>query len=452
MAQGSFADGRRIRAVLVGSGLAGLLGATACAVASVSLWLVPAYLLLVVAILATPRGPRGSSWPGKRAKTGGIGIAESGQGSGAGQAEGLGQLEPSLDAGSYPADSADESDESEPRSLRVDPGAAAVARPRKSRARSRKASKSAAEPAPDSAPITWVRVGPGKYLRSDSLTQVGEDEVGKVMDESDQSLHPSSFTPHPSEESTFLVEDRPAEVAPPADAPASEEPAPVAHPETGVDVAAILPTPEADMAEPLSTAGEPAPEPTAPEAITDAEEYGIAPSAFGPLTSEPLPAESREPVVLEPIEPIPAELECDLGLTADLGVNAPMSAQADARPAGRRPRSRTFTRYVPRRIANAFTAAKPRAMPSRHGARGPSRPRAVVRCSSARESRRADAARRASGRTSHVRRDWRARSPPPVSWIVDGGWWMGGRARLSRAMGRKPRPSTSHQPPTKKHR
>jgi hypothetical protein len=92
-----------------------------------------------------------------------------------------------------------------------------------------------------------------------------------------------------------------------------------------------------------------------------------------------------------------------------------VSGQADARPDGRRPRSRTFTRFVPRRIAHAFPAARPRALPSRSGARGPSRPRAFVRCSSARDSRRADAARRASGRTSHVRRDWRARSPPGCS-------------------------------------
>src|SRR5262249_44058263 len=153
-----------------------------------------------------------------------------------------------------------------------------------------------------------------------------------------------------------------------------EEPAPVVHPETDADVAAILPTPEADAAEPLPTADEPEPEPPASEVVTEVEEYGIAPSAFAPTISEPLPAESREPDVLEPLEPISAEPECDLGLTADLGANAPASGQAGARPDGRRPRSRTFTRFVPRRIAHAFPAAGPRALPSRHGVRGPSRP------------------------------------------------------------------------------
>ncbi len=66
----SAVDRRRIiRVALAGSGLAGLLGATAYAVASVSIWLVPAYLLLVVAILTAPRGPReATAAPGSRGR------------------------------------------------------------------------------------------------------------------------------------------------------------------------------------------------------------------------------------------------------------------------------------------------------------------------------------------------------------------------------------------------
>ncbi len=49
-----------LQPLLAGSGLVGLLGATAYAVASVSAWLVPVYLIVVVAILTAPRGGRDS--------------------------------------------------------------------------------------------------------------------------------------------------------------------------------------------------------------------------------------------------------------------------------------------------------------------------------------------------------------------------------------------------------
>src|SRR5205085_4082873 len=55
------AAARRLGAVLAGSGLAALLGLTAWAVSLVSVWLVPAYLALMVLILAAPRGKRAST-------------------------------------------------------------------------------------------------------------------------------------------------------------------------------------------------------------------------------------------------------------------------------------------------------------------------------------------------------------------------------------------------------
>ena len=171
-ASGSLVSRRGIRAVLVGSGLAGLLGATACAVASVSAWLVPVYLLLVVVILTAPRGSRASSpAAGSRAGFLGTRIAEPGQGAGEGRADGTGSPEPGPDARQDPDLAAGESDDAQPSHLRLDPAAAAIARPRRSKARTRKAAKPAAELAPEFAPVTWVRVGPGKYVRSDTIIQ-----------------------------------------------------------------------------------------------------------------------------------------------------------------------------------------------------------------------------------------------------------------------------------------
>ncbi len=172
---------RIVRVALAGTGLAGLLGATACAVASVSIWLVPVYLLLVLAILTAPRGPRGSTAaPGSSRKFVGIGrshvIAEPGRASGVDRANETGSPEPVSDAGADPASSDDANAnadaDSPPTSLRSDPAESAVpAKPRRSRARSRKTAKPAVEPAAEAAPVSWIRVGPGQYVRSDAASQ-----------------------------------------------------------------------------------------------------------------------------------------------------------------------------------------------------------------------------------------------------------------------------------------
>jgi hypothetical protein len=424
---GALADGRRIRAILVGSGLAGLLGATACAVASVSAWLVPVYLLLVVVILAAPRGPRTSSLAsGSRAGSTGTEIAEPGRGSGTDRADGTGLPEPRPDAGPDPGLATGEGDDPETAHLRLDPAATAVPKPRRSRARSRKPAKPAAEPTAGSAPVTWVRVGPGQYVRSDTLNQGQppaqteaqapvEVEVPAVAAGDDPATDPPAPAPAAP---TVSDQAAPAADVPEAETPTtSEEPAPAAHPIADAPEAAI-PTPEADAPEAHPAPDVSEPVPTAPEVVADtsphAEEYGIAPSAFSTTAPESEPAESREPVVPDPIEPTPSEPEPVR--TAVLVANATATGPDGDWPDGRRPRlrSRMFPRLFPRGIANASPATETRAVASlRRSVRGPGRPRTPVRCSTMRDPRREAAARRAFGRTEHVRRDWRARSPPP---------------------------------------
>ena len=211
------------------------------------------------------------------------------------------------------------------------------------------------------------------------------------------------------------------QAAPAADVPeaealtTSEEPATAAHPMADAPEAAI-PTPEADVIEahPAPEVSEPVP--TAPEVVADtsphAEEYGIAPSAFSTTAPESEPAESREPVVPDPIEPTPSEPEPVR--TAELVANATATGPDDDWPDGRRPvevedvspplpaghRQRVPGRRDPGGCVLATLRPSPRQAED---------PRAVL---DLRDPRREDAARRAFGRTVHVRRTWRARSPP----------------------------------------
>jgi hypothetical protein len=158
----------RLQPFVVGSGLAGLLVATACAVASVSVWLAPAYLLLVVVILAAPRGGRSPSKPGpaprirlrafagflRHGLTPGPRRAPSApphRGEGARRAdEGADPAATTAHPGERPdegPDPADEFEVAESVRLRLDPAAMAVTKPRRSRVRPRRAAKPDAEPA-----------------------------------------------------------------------------------------------------------------------------------------------------------------------------------------------------------------------------------------------------------------------------------------------------------------
>ena len=287
-ASGSLVSRRGIRAILVGSGLAGLLGATACALASVSAWLVPVYLLLVVVILTAPRGSRASSpAAGSRAGFPGTRIAEPGQDAGEGRADGTGPPEPGPDARQDPDLAAGESDDAESSHLRLDPAAAAIARPRRSKARTRKTAKPAAELAPEFAPVTWVRVGPGKYVRSDAIIQgqppaeapAPAEAVASDADPATDPPEPATAAPTDADPATPAADANDAALT-------SEEPATTALPTTDAHEAAIPPTLECEAPEAHPTPEAPEPALTVPEFAVDvsptAEEYGIAPSAFDP--------------------------------------------------------------------------------------------------------------------------------------------------------------------------
>ena len=367
----------------MGLGLAALTGLTTCAVASVSIWLVPAYLLLMVLIFAMPRPERaGSSATEPRAGTSGADAAESGQGLGEDRAVETGEPRPAAE----PVPGIPTGEAAEAPTPGPDPAGAATAKPRRSRARSRKAAKSAVEPAPDASPVTWIRVGPGKFVRADA----GVQDFPQAQAE---------------------------EVAPATDAPEFAAGAnPVIDALEGVAPAPWSPVPFEVPAEPGPLdpmEATPDGEETVPSSVEDvsgsvAEEYGIAPSAFGSEPPDFPAAEGLDHGVFEELVPPRADPVCIAGPD---GLPSGRDA-CSGRLGSRRQRSWVRTAFLPAGIANVSQgrgsdpASWRRRVPSRPG------PRTAVRCSSPLDPRLRQAARRASGRSRHVQRAFRSRSPP----------------------------------------
>ena len=248
--------------------LAGLLGLTSWVVASVSTWLVPVYVTAMALIFVIPRAerPQGSGPLGDKGEP----DLDKDQG---GEAAGLSSLDPDprdavVQTANPPAEaSASVTDGSGP----------GTAKPKRARSRGRKPpAKPGAEPAPGTAAATWIRVGPGKFVRADS-------------DPQRQDVLPSSEPGQLAQ--TGASSDIPSPV---------ETPGPSANPEPGSPATDLMPEAEAaredsDSLEPTVAREDSDPlELTAASEINpvdpgnsldpqpDAEEYGIAPSAFGP--------------------------------------------------------------------------------------------------------------------------------------------------------------------------
>jgi hypothetical protein len=173
------AIGRRPRGAGVGVGLVVLVGLTTWAVASVSVWMAPAYLALMVLIFVTPLARRPSkSAPEPGAEPICVGDTDIGQSPRGDRAEGAADNRPAAEPDSaLAADPA----ATEPLSSIPDSAGSAGAKPKRGRARARKAVKPAAEPAMDSSAVTWIRVGPGKFVWADSTAQaVDPTQVDEV--------------------------------------------------------------------------------------------------------------------------------------------------------------------------------------------------------------------------------------------------------------------------------
>jgi hypothetical protein len=416
------AAGRRLGAVLAGSALAALLGLTAWALSGVSVWLVPAYLALMVLILAEPRGERAApAWQSGEERVGDD-PAELGREPGTDDRAGGDHLLPAADSDPV-IPTADAAAAATP-----DPSLAGsgTGKPRRSRARARKVARTAVEPVRDSSPVTWIRVGPGKFVRADLGFPVSAQAPAQEVGDASPTPDPFAATVPTTEEATaeaHPVTDGPAQATPmseelaaasgdpAADAPGPPGPIPVvvadASPVTDAPEAAAPAEPDPfDAVE--ATPGAEGPVPASVTGAGDSdlvtEEYGIAPSAFG-LTSVDSPAvgNSDHGVPGEPVRSVPDP--------AASGLDGNLSRREAA--AGRLGSSRrTWPARLVCGIANATPRPGPVAASPRGHFRTGSRRRLSIGSRSGVDRRLERSARRTFGQITHAQRGWRPRAPP----------------------------------------
>jgi hypothetical protein len=248
----------------------------------------------------------------------------------------------------------------------IDAGTAKI---RRSRVRARKAARTAAEPTPDSAPVTWIQVGPGRFVRVEGGTPTAlktnaQDVVADAGLETDAPV------------------DTPPTVTAPADAMAVHDPLdlPVTAP-GGVGMVFEFE------------------DPTVGPAI---EEYGIAPSAFNPTTAAGSSVEHTDDAV--PGVAVHSGSIAELGdkttrLRVDPGYSEPQRPTWKGRPTG-----------IPRGIASAIASVAPVGLPLNVPAS--SLPHFKMRSQRAPNARLQHAMRRALGRIAHFQRTHQPRSPP----------------------------------------
>jgi hypothetical protein len=169
-------ESHRPRIALIETGLFVLVVSTAWAVASVSVWWVPAYLTLLAVIFVSPRNRRtlGSASEAGAANVA-VAVVEFGPGLRVDSAEQLcsvGRSDSGLSPGEWP-----ESPDANP-----DPAALGAAKQqRRGRGRVRKVDKQASLPVTEAVPVTWILAGPGRYVRAEG----GSPAVGSAEDVQD---------------------------------------------------------------------------------------------------------------------------------------------------------------------------------------------------------------------------------------------------------------------------
>jgi hypothetical protein len=157
---------RSVRAIWAGALLAAVMGWTTWVVGSVSIWCVPAYLVLMVIILVTPRAGQAlvkGTKPTSRLT--GSERTRAGHWARADLISVVGHHHPTVapEAGSELAAEPDDAVRYCSNSAGSD-----APKPRRVRVRGRKLARTGAEPVASSIPIAWVRVGPGKFIRADA--------------------------------------------------------------------------------------------------------------------------------------------------------------------------------------------------------------------------------------------------------------------------------------------
>jgi len=267
------------------AGLIGLVLATSWAVASVSWWLVPPYLLVMAFVLFAPGEPSNDD------ATPSILVGPHSA------------IEPLADAPS----ASEEESVSNASTAALPAGVPAPTR--KSKGRKKQSAKTQPEPPPEA---TWIQVGPGKFVRvegsalvSDQIAQP-ETLITPTADSEDQLAEPSTETQieiAPSDQSNEWEDDEPN--SPEPEALIETEPVP-----EEITEASDFDEPEALQDEVEAEIEEFEDHGIAPDASEDFEDQGIEPEDFNdfenhgiaPEVSEEFEDEGTEPEDFEELE------------------------------------------------------------------------------------------------------------------------------------------------------
>jgi len=351
-------------------GLTVLVVSTAWAIASISVWWVPVYLALLVTIFSTPRVRQSSSSASdSNAASDGIRATDLGQGLRVDRADETEQyrLVTRSDATPTMAECSESLDPS------VDPTGAGTAKSRRGRVRVRKASKPAAELVTGSLPVTWIQVGPGKFVRIEGGTATAD------------SAQTEEIVPRDIPVTETLTVETPAVAA-------QAEPLVVQEPVESLevsprDVGSVLVSTDCALG-----------------SVT--EEHGIAPSAFSLVPRLNSATEGLDCDVPDRTD----HPEIDTGVPAGPAGQVLPSAVDPGRLWLQPGTSRLWVSRVQRGIAHAVPRMGRASC--RRNIRTCPNPRTLVGSWFAPNTPRQNAARRAFGRMAHVERTLRPRSPP----------------------------------------
>jgi hypothetical protein len=360
---------RRTKVTLIEAGLFVLVASTTMAIGSISLWWVPAYLVVVVVIFVTPaRWQAASSVSESGVECDAVSIFDQDSGFRVDCAEGpdkirsFGQLDSDL-ASIDPTESMDSNSDL----------ITAGATKRRGRLRVRKATHPANEPVINCRLVAWIQVGPGKFIRVEGGNQAAN---------------------------RGQIEDVALRAYPATEMPA--EPTPLAPAET----------------EPLAelksfTSSGIFPNEIGLISVSDdcvsgsaAEEYGITPSAFSPATGYNSSVEAS-------VHDLPGQVdEPEVNLTArGESSNPPLPVAQDSGPFHcQREISRSCVTWIHRGIIR--TDPRVDRASRRSGASRSANSQFLVGLRYAPNASRREAARWAMDRLLRVRRLVRARSPP----------------------------------------
>jgi hypothetical protein len=254
----------------------------------------------------------------------------------------------------------------------LDLASSGKARVRRTRSRTRKAAQTAVGDMPSSAAVTWIRVGPGKFVRAEGGSEAVDQTQGELDSINDHTIIHSSDQDSPG---SLTIDD-------------------------ALVVGSGSPeSPAVDSGDQGRAGG-------ADDCVTGSvtEVYGIAPSTFDSIRSDSPSVEDLEPRATEAGVTLDAECLPAPDVSNDLSAHGRQTPNSAGSVSGNR-----LYRFS-RRIANTIRSGNRTS--SRCAVRRGPQARYPIRSSSRPDGRLQQTLRRTFGRVFHIQRALRPRSPP----------------------------------------